>query len=188
MEVVAEMTHDELTPAEREAFEKLPRERVPSRILEERTVRALKERGLVRTGPAWGTSIRPWMAAAAIAASLALFAAGMLVGQWMGARQAVDAMAAVYPEGPQRAAARVQASGSEYAAALGQLVEASGSADSEQIAQAREVALAAFWAAAAEIVRLAPDDPLAARILQELEREERPQAGGGGGARTVIWF
>ena len=29
-----------------------------------------------------------------------------------------------------------------------------------------EVALTALWAAANEIVRLAPDDPLAARILQ----------------------
>jgi hypothetical protein len=35
--------------------------------------------------------------------------------------------------------------------------------------QALEVALTALWAASNEIVRMAPDDPLAARILQGFE-------------------
>ena len=43
------MYEDELTPEERKELEMLSRERVPSRILEERTVRALKARGLIRS-------------------------------------------------------------------------------------------------------------------------------------------
>ncbi len=163
-----EMNRDDLTPAEREELEKLPMERTPSRMLEERTVRALSDRGLIRSDPAHAARLRPWMSAAAIAASVALFVSGMLVGQVMGTKQAVDTLAAIYPDATLRAAAVVQATGSEHAAALERLVDAASS-DPAQREMAREVALAAFWAAAEEILRLAPYDPLAARILLEFE-------------------
>jgi len=39
---------DQLTAAEREAFEALPREAMPGRLLEERVVSGLRARGLVR--------------------------------------------------------------------------------------------------------------------------------------------
>ena len=180
-----EINRDDLTPAEREEFEKLPMEKMPSRILEERTVRALKDRGLIRSAPAHVARLRPWMGAAAVAASVALFVSGMLVGQVMGTRQTVDTLAAIYPDATQRAAAMVQATGSEHAAALERLV-AAASSDPEQREMAREVALSAFWAAAEEIVRLAPDDPLAARILQEFGRGGQTE--GEEAARNVVWF
>ncbi len=53
--------------------------------------------------------------------------------------------------------------------------------------RAREVAVASFWASAAEIVRLAPDDPLAARILQELERAQHAGAGAEA-TRNLVWY
>ncbi|UCF18218.1 MAG: hypothetical protein JSU87_09650 [Gemmatimonadota bacterium] len=180
------MDRDELRPSERAAFDALPREQSASRILEERTVRALKERGLLRSRPAL---IRPWVVATAAAASLALFASGLAVGQWMGARQTVDALAALYPEGPNRAAARVQSTGSAHVAALNALVEALGSAAPQDAARAREVAIATLWAAAAEVIRLAPDDELAAQVLQVLESV--PTEGGVAaeeGQRNVVWF
>ncbi len=181
-----EINHDDLTPAEREEFEKLPMEKIPSRILEERTVRALKDRGLIRSAPSHMARLQPWMAAAAVAASVALFVSGMLVGQVMGTKQTVDTLAAIYPDATQRAAAVVQATGSEHAAALERLVAATSS-DPAQREMAREVALASFWAAAEEIVRLAPDDPVAARILQEFGRGE--ETGGSQDAtRNVVWF
>lgn len=178
---------DELTPAEREEYERLPRERMPSRILEERTVRALRRRGLIAAGSSHLRWQRPWMVAAGIAAAIALFVSGMLVGQGMGARQTADVIATIYPDATQRAAARVQTRGSELAAALSQLAEAADSADSEEVELARQVALSAFWAAAEEVVRLAPNDPLAARILQELERQDEGE-GTGAGERNVVWF
>jgi hypothetical protein len=176
-----------LTPAEQEAFETLPRERKPSRLLEERTVRALKERGLIRSSSGRPGLVRPWMAVAAVAASVAMFATGLALGQWMGARQTVDAFAAVYPDGIERAAALVQTTGSAHTAALSGLIEATEQADPEKLEEAQEVARAALWSAASEVVRLAPDDPLAVRILQEFERARAGQ-GTGEEARSFVWF
>ena len=48
---------DELTPDLRNALRSLPRERDPGRLLEERTVRALRERGMI-VREAGGGSIR----------------------------------------------------------------------------------------------------------------------------------
>ena len=180
---------DGLTPDEREAIGALPRERVPSPFLEERTVRALRERGLIRPGTKRVGLRRPWMAAAAAAAAVALFASGLAAGQWIGSRQTADALAAVYPDPADRAAALVQTTGSAYTAALGRLVEATAAADTQEVQRAREVALAALWAAASEVVRLAPEDPLAVQILQEFERARgESSASDSAGSRNVVWF
>ena len=136
---------------------------------------ALREQGLlaarrVRGAPAAEAAQLPshhrpwWRSAAAIAAGIALFAGGMSVGQIMGSRQTAEAFQTVFEEGDVRLASQVQRTGSEYVAALEALSSADGAAADS--GQAVEVALTALWAAANEIVRLAPDDPLAARILQ----------------------
>jgi hypothetical protein len=182
------MDENELRPVEREAFDALPRERTPSRILEERTVRALKKRGIIRTRPVLYGARLPWLAAG-IAAALALFVSGLAVGQSMGVRQTADALADVYTKPTDLAAARVQSTGSAHRDALAALVAATGGADPQEIRQAREVALAAFWAAANEIVRLAPDDPVALRILQEAERSGGVRGTGAAEDTTnVVWF
>jgi hypothetical protein len=165
----------ELTTAERQALDALPRESDPGQLLEERTVRALRERGLLTSVRVSGAAAaqaarlpphsRPWWrSAGAIAAGIALFAGGMSIGQVMGSRQTVEAFQTVFEEGDVRLASQVQRTGSEYVAALEALTAADGAAADS--GQAVEVALSALWAAANEIVRLAPDDPLAARILQ----------------------
>lgn len=190
------MKDDDLIPAsegelsrdERAGFEALPRERAPSRILEERTVKALVDRGLIRSRRHRFALRAPW-AAAAIAASLAFFVSGVVVGQWMGSRQTANALAALYSDPTDRAAALVQSTASAQRAALSDLVDAARSAQPEDVERAREVAFAALWAAAAEIARLDPDDPAAARILLELKRarlgetEREPE-----GVRSVVWF
>lgn len=173
----------ELTSEERAALGALPRERDPGRLLEERTVRALRDAGLLATPPAGsGRSIPSegpsgrrawWQSAAAIAAGIALFAGGLSVGQVLGARQTADALHTVFEDADARLAARVQRAGSDYVAALAALSEGEGRVTADS-GQALEVALTALWAAANEIVGLAPDDPLAARILQGFQaRAER---------------
>ena len=50
------MLHDEdLTPEEAAELEALPRERMPSKLLEERTVQMLRQEGLIRAwkSPRW---------------------------------------------------------------------------------------------------------------------------------------
>lgn len=174
----------EWTADEQKALSELPREADPGRLLEERTVRGLREEGLLgssgrvdadpngrraHVGPSW------WQAAAAVAAGIALFAGGVSVGQGMGARQAADAFQTVFQDGDALLAARVQRAGSDYVASLSALSDADGPTVADS-GQAVEVALTALWAAATEIVRLAPDDPLAARILQGFEARARASA------------
>jgi hypothetical protein len=187
----------ELTPEERAALDALPRERVPGRMLEERTINALRDGGLLGSaaparqsveGPARkGERGRPWWtAAAAMAAGIALFAGGLSVGQMLGARQTADAFQTVFEEGDARLASRVQRAGSDYVTALEALAEAGDAA--ADTGQALEVALTALWAAANEIVRLAPDDPLTARILQGFEARAVDAGEYGPGGQLLVEF
>ncbi|MDB4951863.1 MAG: hypothetical protein JWM27_4512, partial [Gemmatimonadetes bacterium] len=112
---------DALTPAEHEAFAALPRERAPGRLLEERTVRALRERGLVQPAHRHGAAPRrPWLAAA-VAAGIALFACGLATGQWMTGRQAAAEIADLRRQDEARAATLVRQTGAAYVAALSAL-------------------------------------------------------------------
>lgn len=161
-----------LTPHERAALEALPRERKPSALLEERTVRALRERGLLRT-PGRRGARAPWRLAAA-AAAIALFAAGTAFGQWLGVRQAADTIATVQRDDAMAAALQVQRAGTAYLDALATLVTAAGEADPTVARQAREVALAVYRGASEEIGRLQQQDSSAAGQESEV--------------RHVLWF
>jgi hypothetical protein len=68
---------DDLTPDEREALERLPRQAAPPPGLENATVSALTARGLLRPATR-AHGIHPWLA---IAASLLLFAGGVAIGR-----------------------------------------------------------------------------------------------------------
>lgn len=164
-----EQRDDELTPGERAEFAALPLERQPSRLLEERTVRALRQRGLLR--PNARTASQSWRAAA-LAAGIALFAAGTAFGQWLGSRQTADAIAAAQRDDALATALRVQQAGSAYLDALSALVESSATTDSEENQRAREVALAVFRGVSDEIARLQADP------VRTGEQE----------VRHVIWF
>lgn len=180
---------DELTVDEREAFAALPREQMPSRLLEERVVADLRERGYLGarhvTRFGWGRL----QIGAAAAAALALFASGLAVGQWIGARHTANAMLALQRQDAANAASAVQRTGSAYLSALGALAQASASADPQEVARARQAAQSVLQQAANEYVRMAPDDPMSAQILQGFDRARiesastRPE-----GKQRVVWF
>ena len=160
----------------------------PSALLEERTVAALRQRGLLRRARRLPSA---WLVGS-IAASLALFATGVVVGQWLGTRTAVNAVAQIAQSGnADAAAAQVQETGTAYVRALETLVNNASQAQGQpQSAEAREVALTALHAAANEVVRLAPNDPVVMKILQGIEQarvqkqpraEREPQ-------RKIVWF
>ena len=66
------MTDENLAPAEREALEALPREQTPSPFLEERIVRALRDRGVLRSTKRRAIELTPVrIAVAAAVAGLA---------------------------------------------------------------------------------------------------------------------
>ena len=96
-----------------------------------------------------------------IAAALALFAGGILVGQRWGEPTRADTPPPA-AGAPLAAAAEVQRAGSAYVSALSRLDESAGPLEREQGVDA---ALSTLQGAAWELVRLRPDDPQAGRIL-----------------------
>ena len=168
----------------------LPRESEPGRLLEERTVAVLRKRGMLakrrprRLQAAW--------LAGGIAASIAFFASGVVVGQWLGTRATASAVIAMQQNDPQRTATQVQRAGSAYVGALQALAQLSDSTRTEISPQGREVALTALHAAANEVIRLAPNDPIAAEILRGFQRvREQQQAAAQKPEqklRQIIWF
>ena len=180
---------DNLTPAERRAFEALPREVDPPRGLEDRTVAMLQSRGMlaVPLRPIGATPRRwqpAWLVGAA-AASLALFASGMAVGQYLGARTATIAAAVGAGSMAQRAQ-NVERASNQYLEALASFSQWSDSADAGTRQRATQAALTSLTAAAREVARLAPDDPLAAAVLRGLA--ERSSTARPAPSRTVVWY
>lgn len=187
-------THDdgmdeEMTPELRRHLAALPREREPGALLEERTVRALRERGLIETRKAGGRVRRIPMAwlGGAVAAGIALFASGITVGQWMGTRATAQVVQAVQAQNERQAALLVQQTGSAYVNALGQMAALSDSGRATP-REGREVATKILRAAADELVRIAPDDPIAGAVLAGFQRADSAQAAGAGQKQRVVWF
>ena len=185
---------NELSPAERRAFEALPRERPPRAELEDRVVAALQRRGLLpiplaQTAAGARRHLAPWLVGA-IAASLALFVGGFAAGQYVGSRSgAAAALSGVQASRGDVAevAAHAERAGAIYVAALTALSQLSDTADAATRATARRAAMTAFGAAASEVARLAPDDPLAAAVMRGLDERaagQRPVSS----TRSVVWF
>jgi len=205
----------ELTPEEKMAFRNLSREAEGSDLLEERIVRSLKSEGILgprassgvgevsrsrSAGPQRTPWFRPWMAVAAVAASLALFTSGIFLGQWLGTRSTAQAFLAVRQQDAAQLAMTIQEAGSQYVSALSALSagrteepggegEAARPAFSEQeLQQGREVAMGALYGAAFELARLNPDDLELLSVLRILEERRAREEGYGSGTRNVIWF
>ncbi|HEX9726997.1 MAG TPA: hypothetical protein VGA37_00660 [Gemmatimonadales bacterium] len=173
--------HD-LTPAEKAEFASLPRERTPGRLLEERTVRALRRRGLLQ-----GSRFRPSGLFAAAAAAVAVFVSGFAAGQWTTARSVTHSLIEAQQQTAIEAARTVQRTGSAYVTSIAALAQLTDSTGNPALAQGQEAAVAALYNAAAELARLVPNDPMAQllrRVLQGRHTDTTEQIG----ARNVVWF
>jgi hypothetical protein len=171
---------DDRDPERIEALQDLPRLAEPSRLLEERTVRALRGRGLLRPAPSRPlVAVTPWRAAAALAACLVLFVGGFALGRLQAARS----------PGGRDGVRLVERQSSAYVEALGSLAQHAAGAGPEAAARAHLVARTTLAAAAEQLVRLAPDDPLATRLLQALETTSGVAPDSSAvAARRVVWF
>lgn len=185
----------ELTPEEREGYERLPRERAPGDVLEERVVRALRERGFLSGGSRPEETGRfrglpTWMA---VAAGFLVFlvggVAGGLAGHRIGASTATEALLAGRG---QDAALRVQEAGTAYVRALVALEAMREAGREEMVGQGREAASVTLHAAAQVLERLDPSDPLLpvlTELLEERLREGVPDpARDGREVQQTIWF
>jgi hypothetical protein len=182
---------DELTPGERAAFDALPREQMPSEMLETRTVNSLRRLGVLSaSGETARWRVPPSWPGIAIAASIAVFASGVVVGQYLGGSHSAQTIAAIHEADTREAAAIMQQTGSAYVAALSSLAESADTMKTGRNAQTREVAIRALHAAANEVVKIAPNDPIAVNILRGFDRERRQesQTAGQPAQRQVVWF
>jgi hypothetical protein len=179
------MHDDDLTPEERASFRALSRP-APRRGLEERTVRALRTEGLLhRSGRVISINFTPSWITAAAAACISLFVAGFFMGGWFEARHTTQVVAQIHEQDATRAAALVQQTGSAYVSALSKLASLNDKSSTDpQVLQGREVAVNALHAAASQLVRIAPDDPLAVRILTGMKKAGSDSTSGD----RLVWF
>ena len=170
-----------------EALRALPRESEPGDLLEERTVRALRSHGVLATdnrGFRWS-----WLIAGA-AAAVALFACGMVTGQWVSDRQTAQLLAEQQRATLSEVADVVEQTGSAYVAAMSRLAETNATPGTQETLEARQTALQILHLAANEVVRLAPNDPVAVRILQGFDYQAAQQqtAIPRERRRQIVWF
>jgi hypothetical protein len=180
-------TENQLSAAERRAFEALAREATPSQDLEDRVVALLRRRGHlpVPIGVARPRIPPTWIAGAA-AAALALFVSGVAVGQFLGTQSAVNLVRANSSASAAELAARVEQAGSLYVTALASLARLQDTTGAARDSVSR-VALAVLGKAAEEMALLVPDDPLAAAVLRGLNQRSRQQDPAVP-FRSVVWY
>ena len=164
------MTDQELKPEERGALDELPAERTPSDFLEERVVRSLRNRGLLRRERARVLELTRTRVAVAVAACFLLVVAGFTVGRWTSLPTAQGPSAPSPVPGRQASdfavAASLQQAASAYVIALEDLEVSLQTAGGEQARQGREVALASLYSAAGRVARFVPGDRLADRFRE----------------------
>lgn len=190
------MHDDELTPDERTRMRALPRELDPDDSLEERTVRALRAEGLLRRAPAKIVHfpLSPLWLGAAAAACFVIFGGGFFFGSWMESRHTTEVVSQMHEQDATRAAALVQQTGSAYVSAMAALAaytegkqqaNPQATTSSPELAQGREVAVNALHAAANQLVRIAPEDPLAVRILAGMNSAKHDTTSA---TDRLVWF
>lgn len=170
-------TRESLTALEQRAFAALPRERVPGADLETRIVRALTEQGLLGRAPSPKNTrtvarrAARWSGAAI--AALLVFAAGIAVGRRSAeaGEVPVRAASAVTVADSVQLGLMVQRAGSEYVNTL-QRVAAAPDSGGARVSVGREAARSTLHAAARQFARVAPDDPVAALILERIHPAE----------------
>jgi hypothetical protein len=167
-----------------ERLARAPREAAPARDLWPSLARSIgSEPALERTHARErrdGGRRRAFRVPLQVAAALALFAGGVVVGQRWGDPQSAAPPPPV-TAGPLDAAAEVQRAGTEYVTALSRLDATAGALERDQGVDA---ALSALQGAAYELVRLRPHDPQTGRILYTVS-EARAQ---GDGSQPTVRF
>jgi hypothetical protein len=181
--------HQRLEEEPIEAMSRLPRVRWPSPALEERTVIALRNEGLLRGSlPASRKSV--WRVPLAAAAAAVLFAGGVLVGQRLEASE-VGQLADGYTEAevtPDLADVR---RATEFFVTTMTRAGALATADDPVIrAEVRAIAVDGLRAAAGAVWRIAPDEPVAGEIFRGFDRAVPPARSTDESTpvRHVVWF
>jgi len=161
----------ELTAAEKKALEKLPRDRISSRALEDRLVGLLRERGFLKPPRRRVIDLTAWRKVAISAACVVLLLTGFMLGQWTGSRRLASDNSILQGRDDFSVAASLQQAGSAYLLALERLAALPDSINGQQSIQGREVALSTLCTAADQVTRLVPKNVLAGQLLAALDTD-----------------
>jgi hypothetical protein len=172
------MNDDELTPSEKEAMAALPRERAPSPFLEERVVRALRNRGVLEARKRRFVEVTALRTAGAVAACLVILIGGIALGRWSSSLQIVDAESVPFAANEVSVAASLQRAGTAYVLALESLASLSDPARDQEMRQGCEIALVTLYTAADEMAKIVPREHLARQLLRAIEANGEAGADG----------
>jgi hypothetical protein len=184
------MNDDDFTPFEREAMEALPKERTPSPFLEERVVKALRTRGVLRPRKRRKIELTTTRITVGAAAAIVLLLGGFALGRWTGERPVAPGDTPAIEASQLALAASLQRAGTAYVSALGELAASGAAPRSDEMRQGREVALTTLYTAAGEVSRIVPKDHMAGQLLRALDVAVDPESTAQDDAPTeqVIWF
>jgi len=184
------MNDNDLTPEEKKAFESLPKERQLSPFLEERTVQALRKRGILRAKKRFFIEFTPFRLAGAVAASLILIIGVFYMGYLTRSPSSEVTVPDQFENTDLQIASSLQYTGSTYLSSLETLTSTVQTANSKDMAQSREVALNLLHAVASETVNVLPNNDLAANVLRVIEDVDTIYCTipGLGNQNRVIWF
>jgi hypothetical protein len=169
-----------------EALAKLPREREPSAGLEDRTVGALVQRGMLGSRHRPVIELTNWRLTGIAAAALLLVLGGFSIGLYLGARNA-SLGPLTGPADGFLVAATVQGTGGEYLAALQDLTTLSHVLGADEVAQGREVALTTLASAASTITRFIPRDEILRHILPAIVQPDAGEMQVAGDPRIILF-
>jgi predicted transcriptional regulator len=131
----------------------------------------------------------PTVLVAAASVTVVLMLGIFTLGQWIGSGQEVGPTLALSREDNERLIQIVQETEAAHVTALAELVRMSALASPPVRTRNRRVALHSFYAVADQMVTLAPDDPLTARIMQAFDQTNRgPFKGDDSGRSQIVWF
>jgi hypothetical protein len=166
------MNDDELTPSEKKAFASLPKERVPSAFVEERTVRTLRRHGVLRSPVPRSVEITGRRIAGALAACMAFVVCGFVLGFFASAQRSAHMDMSLPGGNGYPVAVSLQQAGTDYVMALERLAQMSATGEGEELQQGREVALNTLYTAADQMVKIVPRDVLAGCIVHAITTTE----------------
>ncbi len=168
------------------ALADLPRERELSAGLEDRTVGALVQRGLLGPRRRHVIELTNWRLMGIAAAALLLVLGGITIGLYLGARSSPFGPMAD-PDDGFLVAATVQGTGGEYLAALQDLTTLSHVLGADEVEQGREVALTTLASAASTITRFIPKDEVLRRLLPAIVQPDAGTTQVAGDPRIILF-
>jgi hypothetical protein len=184
------MNDKELSPSEKHAYESLSKERIPSPMLVEKTVRSLRKQGILRARWSFMVQFTPLRLAGAIAATIILMIGMFGAGYMIHTSPQPTMFSDAFKNSDLKISTSLQRAGTDYLEALNALASTIKTNNDADTIQGSEVAFNFLYTFADKTVRILPDNPVASNILQAFDTTETLYCAdqNAGNKSRIIWF